>query len=60
MALRLPSLPLLLHSRAFSRKLVRSSSRVFSESSSPMTPSSSSTLVFNSMNLVFCRSLKRR
>ena len=51
---------LLLHSKAFSRKLVRSSSRVFSDKSSPMTPSSSSTLVFNSINLVFCRSLKRR
>ena len=60
MRLELVSLPLLLHSNAFSRNVVRSSSRVFSERRSPMTPSSSSTLVFSSINFVFCRSLKRR
>ena len=51
---------LLLLSSAFSRKLVRSSSFVFSDSNSLMTPSSSSTLVFSSTNLVFWRSLNRR
>lgn len=51
---------LLLLSSAFSRKLVRSSNFVFSDSNSLMTPSSSSTLVFSSTNLVFWRSLNRR